>query len=276
MKLIMTLLVRDEEDIIRENIEFHLAQGVSFFIATDNKSVDSTTNILKEYERRGLLHYIYEGSDDYSQHAWVTRMARLAFTHYDADWVINNDADEFWLPLQGDLNETFRQLPREVNLVRADRHNFVVLEESDEPFWRRMVYRWEESFNSQGDILPSKVAHRGSDCVKVEQGNHAVTGVKESYSVDGKIEIFHYPIRTKKQIENKIALGGAAYERNKKLSKSVGYTWRRLYDKLQRDGNLDRYFAENYYDKARIAEKLRSGEVVEDRRLAEYLAKKFL
>ena len=96
MKLVMTLLVRDEQDIIRENIEYHLAQGVDFFIATDNRSVDATTNILKEYEARGLLHYIYEGSDDYSQHAWVTRMARMAYKEFGADWVINNDADEFW------------------------------------------------------------------------------------------------------------------------------------------------------------------------------------
>ena len=52
-KLIMTLLVRDEQDIIRENIEFHLSQGVSFFIVTDNLSTDGTAAILKEYEERG-------------------------------------------------------------------------------------------------------------------------------------------------------------------------------------------------------------------------------
>ena len=35
MKIVMTLLVRDEQDIIRENIEFHLSMGVNFFIAAD-------------------------------------------------------------------------------------------------------------------------------------------------------------------------------------------------------------------------------------------------
>lgn len=49
----MTLLVRDEQDIIRENIEFHLSQGVSFFIVTDNLSADGTAAILKEYEEMG-------------------------------------------------------------------------------------------------------------------------------------------------------------------------------------------------------------------------------
>ena len=78
MKLVMTLLVRDEEDVLRANLEFHREQGVDFFIVTDNKSEDSTPDIVKEYEARGLAKYIFEGDDDYNQWAWVTRMARLA------------------------------------------------------------------------------------------------------------------------------------------------------------------------------------------------------
>lgn len=61
----MTLLVRDVEDIIRENIEFHLEKGVDFIIATDNLSVDSTKYILKKYERKGMLKYIFEPEDNY-------------------------------------------------------------------------------------------------------------------------------------------------------------------------------------------------------------------
>ena len=40
MKLFMTLLLRDEEDIVRENLDFHLAQGVDRVIVTDNGSED--------------------------------------------------------------------------------------------------------------------------------------------------------------------------------------------------------------------------------------------
>ena len=274
MKLVMTLLVRDEQDIIRENIEYHLSQGVDFFIATDNRSVDATPNILKEYEARGLLHYLYEGRDDYNQHAWVTRMARMAYTEYGADWVCNNDADEFWWPVRGNLKETFESLSRDVNILEAERHNFVAVEETGEPFWTRMVFRQKESLNPLGSPLPPKVAHRGSARVKVEQGNHSVGGIDNPIMVAGLIEILHYPIRSYQQLENKIAKGGAAYKRNQELPESIGFTWRKLFDELQSNKNLSRYFEDQFYDKRRLAEKLRSGEILEDRRLAVYLREK--
>ena len=272
MKLVMTLLVRDEQDIIRENIEFHLAQGVDFFIATDNGSVDATTVILKEYEAKGLLHYIHEGSDDYNQHAWVTRMARLAYTEYGADWIINNDADEFWWPLQGDLKEVFENLPHGTNIVKAYRHNFVVVEDSDEPFWSRMLYREKESLNPLGRPLPPKVAHSGSATVKVSQGNHSVDDIGALHMVEGLIEILHFPVRGYRQIENKIALGGAAYGRNRELPKSAGWTWRELYKEYQTQGSLKLYFSDQYHNIRRLEQRINAGEIIKDTKLQEYFS----
>ena len=169
MKLIMTLLVRDEEDIIRQNIEFHLAQGVDFIIATDNLSVDMTTEILRSYESQGVLHYILEKDDNYNQHAWVTRMARMACIRFGADWVINNDADEFWWPHTGNLKTTFIALQREANVLKAKRTNFVVTENFNKPFYQSMIYRRRESLNPLGKPLPPKVAHRAAPEISVAQ-----------------------------------------------------------------------------------------------------------
>ena len=74
----MTLLVRDEADVVDAQLAFHLSAGVDFVIATDNASCDGTTEILERYERAGHLRLLREPGDQMRQAEWVTRMARLA------------------------------------------------------------------------------------------------------------------------------------------------------------------------------------------------------
>ena len=111
MKLVMTLLVRDEADIVDAQIAFHLAAGVDFVIATDNRSEDGTTDVLERYEREGRLRLLREEGDDLRQSEWVTRMARLAATEHGADWVLNADADEFWWPRGPSLHDVLAAVP---------------------------------------------------------------------------------------------------------------------------------------------------------------------
>ena len=112
MKLVMTLLARDEADIVESWLSFHLNAGVDFVVATDNRSVDGTTDVLERYAREGHLHLIRESGEDLRQNEWVTRMARLAATDFGADWVINSDADEFWWPRGASLARRARRSPR--------------------------------------------------------------------------------------------------------------------------------------------------------------------
>jgi glycosyltransferase involved in cell wall biosynthesis len=264
MKLVMTLLVRDEQDIVRENLDFHLAQGVDEVIVTDNGSEDATVEILREYESQGVVRLLFEPADDYSQGRWVTRMARLAATE-GADWVINTDADEFWWPRAGRLKSVFEQLDDQVGLVVAHRQNFVPRPDDGRPFWERMTLRERESLNPLGKPLPPKLAHRADPEIAVAQGNHKVEGAQLGERLDdGSIEILHFPMRTYGQFENKIVKGGRAYGRNRELPQRTGRTWRRLY-KAWEEGRL-----RDHYDDNLVAEGARD-DLVEDTRLRDFL-----
>jgi glycosyltransferase involved in cell wall biosynthesis len=265
MKLVMTLLVRDEEDIVADNLDFHLAQGVDEVIVTDNGSVDGTLEILRSYEARGLVRIIVEPTDDYSQGRWVTRMARLAATEHDADWVINNDADEFWWPRTGTLRSVFEGLGADVGAVVGHRTNFVPRPEDGRPYWERMTLRERESLNPVGKPLPPKLAHRAHPEIVVVQGNHRIKGPDLGSELDdGLIEILHFPMRSYAQFENKIVKGGRAYARNRELPEKTGRTWRRLYETWER-GGLPAHYRENV-----VAESARD-DLIEDTRLRDYL-----
>ena len=115
----MTLMVRDEADIIERQLDFHLAAGVDFFVVTDHESADGTSEILERYARRGLLHRIPVVSSAKRQAEWVTGMARMAAEDFGADWVINSDADEFWWPWGGDLKEVLARVPERYGIVQT-------------------------------------------------------------------------------------------------------------------------------------------------------------
>jgi len=270
MKLVMTLLVRNEEDIIKQNIDYHLSQGVDFIIATDNRSIDSTKTILKNYERKGVLHYIYENENTHNQGKWVTKMARMAHDIFQADWVINNDADEFWWPLKNrNLKEAFVLQHLNYNIVEAKRHNFVALEQQNKvlPFYTTMIYKEVNSYNSIGDPLPPKQAHKATNNIKVGEGNHSVSGFTNKNINRDLIEILHFPVRSKKQFTNKILNGGNALLNNQELPNHIGITWRKLYNQLVENGNLEIFLKENTYNHSDLKASLDNKILVKDTRL---------
>jgi hypothetical protein len=271
MKLVMTLLVRDEEDIIEANIDFHLAQGVDFIIAMDNLSTDETARLLRRYESLGVLHYIFESDDNYMQHRWVTRMARLAATQFAADWVINSDADEFWYPEDGDLKQALESISDSSDAVIVPRTNFLPVKSSQQRFFAdEMTIRERESFNVLGEPLPGKVCHRAYSDIDVDQGNHIVRrrGVALQF-VPAPVTILHFPMRSYDQYANKIELGGAAYARNHSLPAGAGKTWKYLYQIL-RQGELQQFFEAHVSTSAEIDRRLQDGSLLRDYRLSDF------
>jgi len=171
----MTILVRDEIDIIKDMIDFHLAQGVDHIIITDNGSVDGTYEACKEYTNTGKVELLEEPASDFSQHRWVTRMANIAYEKYNADWVINADADEFFLPLKKNVNlkDTLKRVKSNISALRLPRHDFVSNERAMKVSPSvEMIYRKTVSLNFKGSLLPPKVIHRGSPNTVIPQGNH--------------------------------------------------------------------------------------------------------
>jgi hypothetical protein len=218
MTLVMTLLARDEIDIVDAWLSFHLNAGVDLVIATDNRSHDGTTEVLEQYARSGQVRLIHEPGEDLRQDEWVTRMARLAATEYAADWVINSDADEFWWPRGASLSDVLGAVPPRYGTVGAFLRVFCP-RPGEESFAERMTVRFSAlaPINDPASLYKPirKVVHRGHPGIRLTRGNHAL--VDSPFApLRGwfPIECFHFPLRSPAQCAHKAQLQGEAFEKH--------------------------------------------------------------
>jgi hypothetical protein len=213
VQLALTLLAKNEVDVIDANIAYHLGAGVDFVVATDNGSTDGTREILERYEADGVLRLISEPSTDFRQGEWVTHMARLA-AEQGADWVINADADEFWWPRAENLKEALERLPGRYGVVHGVWRPFVPRPDDGTHFAERMTTRLSMQAAINDPTNPfrpaRKATHRAHPGIRVRDGNHDVEGAP-LVTLHGwyPLEVFHLPLRSREQIETKYA-GGAS------------------------------------------------------------------
>ncbi len=269
MKVVMTLLVRDEADIVEEHITFHLAVGVDFIIATDNASTDGTTEILETYAKDGHVHRVSLPDGPFSQTEVVTQMARLAATRFGADWVVNSDADEFWWARKGTLKELLGAVPRRFGSVRGMWRNFVARPERAGSFAERMTVRSQTMTSGPHPFNPHfKTVHRASPEVEVGGGNHDVIG-RGLTPLFGwyPIDILHFPIRSLDQFERK-------FMRWWQITAVDGEASNPYYN-LVRDAHQEGRIAQLYepflVDDEQLSRGLADGTLVEDTRLRDAL-----
>lgn len=266
----MTLLVRDEADIVDAQIAFHLNAGVDFVVATDNRSKDGTTEILERYERAGFLHLLREEGDDMRQEEWVTRMARIAATDFGADWVLNADADELWWPRGGSLKDVFAVIPARYGVIRGCWRHYLPRPDDGAFFAERMTVRLGTPA-SPGDKTTifhahQKVAHRGDPTVTIEAGNHNALGERlEPIRAWHPIEVLHFSFRSPAQLERK---GRGGWLRNADYEPTLHQI---LLDEAFRAGRLDDFYREFAVTDDALERGLADGTLAIDTRLRNVL-----
>jgi hypothetical protein len=286
----MTLKVRDEDDILADNLRFHLAQGVDFFVVTDNGSTDSTPAILERFQDAGIAHVTSEPSEDFHDRGreWVTRMAREAATDHGADWVVHGDADEFWWPLDGTLRETLERVSPDYGAAIGARAEFVARPPAPGHWSERLTIRERRA------LLRPKIAHRADPhAVLLHRGGHDVAfvdagqtlrsglrppgravlrGVRDEAGSGGgepvpapsfDVRILHFPVRSLEQFRQRVDAA---------LLHDPGRGPRaRLKERYEAEG-AEGLYADLYLDDDAVARGIEEGRLVPDTRLRDFLA----
>ncbi|MDO6461939.1 glycosyltransferase family 2 protein [Granulosicoccaceae sp. 1_MG-2023] len=210
-RIVMTLLVRDEADIIADTIRYHAARGVDAFAVMDNGSQDGTREILDALADTVELRLIDQPQDTYRQADWMTQLARLARRQLGADFIISNDADEFWVP---DAGLQYRDLLRDDDVqIRVPRHNAVFTEAIRQPDYDYLnapaLVRNPVQFSREQQLsgaplcmqlVPTgpKVMVRARGLRRIRGGNHGAAHwrLRPRKRTTGQLRIVHFPIRS--------------------------------------------------------------------------------
>lgn len=269
-RLIMTLLVKNEEEKLEANLQFHHAMGVDGFIITDNGSTDKTRDIIQHYCQKGwIVEVVNEPSTGYEQKRWVDRMISLARKRHKADWVINADADELWYAPSGSLKAELGKWRKRVVRCRV----FSIYPEDGVPF-----YQWTRRISpvtnpADYDLSPYsifnqqnfKVGHRTMGYLHISMGNHKVKMWPPTKGISD-IVVFHYNIGNREQFVRKMVQGGRELEQHS--GRHGGRHWRYFYQ-LYKEGRLeaeyDRVIGRNQFDRL-----VDDGHIVEDRRIVDF------
>ncbi len=212
--LVMTILVKNESDIIEANIRTHSNLGVDAFMIMDNNSTDGTREILSKLSKEFDITIIDE-KGYYQQKKFMTKLAFLVKKKYKPDWIINSDADEFWIPI--DNRNLKEHLKFKGGVVRVDRFNILPLVESidrDNIFFNsiyEVTNQISYRFLNREDIsillgqASRKVITNPHGLIKINSGNHSAEHIAfwNKKTIKG-IRNYHYPIRSYKQFEKRV------------------------------------------------------------------------
>jgi glycosyltransferase involved in cell wall biosynthesis len=219
----MTILVKNEADIIEKNIKVHKALGVDAFVVMDNDSTDGTREILEKLQK-DIEIIIIEEKGLYSQKKWMTGLADIAKRRLDADWVISNDADEFWIPTGNkNINEV---LKFKGDILICRRYNMILSEGLDNCFdsvdrvenpihYDRSKLLQKEHVSIALTKNSPKVIVNPHGLFRIAGGNHSAVHIKNlngmlrgsGFYKEPKFEainVYHYPFRSYEQFERNI------------------------------------------------------------------------
>jgi hypothetical protein len=90
------MVVRDEIDLIENNIRYHLEIGFNSIVILDHCSTDGTRDLLFTLKRRfSQIDVLTEDNPIFDHERYANRALTFSIEHHHPEWIFSIDADEF-------------------------------------------------------------------------------------------------------------------------------------------------------------------------------------
>ncbi len=232
-------MVKNEEDIILENLIWHFAIGFRKFVITDNLSSDSTRQKIQYFanltNNHAQVFIIDDPIFEHIQSKIITSSYHLARIVWPSvKWIFPVDADEFWITTKP-LNEIIDKLERsKYNAVKTNvsrygpSDNDYYLFNQDAKFYEKFHYH-TSGFSDKPDL--PKIALKAKANLEIDQGNHAAKNfdsrkyIEAIDSASFGLTMREFPIRSSEHAHMKYFNSMQANLKGKKLGVlNAGYS----------------------------------------------------
>lgn len=242
----LVTMVKDEEDIIYENLVWHFCVGFRKFVIVDNNSTDKTRELIEKFKSqtdgKALVIIIEDPILEYIQSAVTSGAMYFAKSIWPkTEWVFPVDADEFWYP-SVKLSDVLKSVPANQDAILTLQYNHFFTETADKfdpskPFYENIPYRLNVLEGTLG-----KIALRPRLDTIIEQGNHSIKlpGLTK-YAHGNKIglDMRHFQRRSLEQINKKYSNGAKANIAGQKkgvVGIDAGTGWTKFQEEVDKKG----------------------------------------
>lgn len=253
-KAVLLMMVKDEDEIILQNLEHHYRLGFRRVFILDNGSTDGTAVLIKAFRDAHTdceIFYAYDFVVGYYQadkmkalEAFVS--SYLRYEDIVPEWIFFVDADEFICCCARDSEES---VARFNHLLRDDSKNLLAMHWS-QCSSREVLEQVQPGYDvfaefpeiwSRMDPPVPKVAYRLHRGLSPVQGNHLVTSYPYDLASIGVLAeigfyMLHFPQRTVAQLRRKVVNGANAYKAAKHHEGHGGH-WRTYNEWYERSGD---------------------------------------
>lgn len=257
IKLIMTIVCKNEEKTIEQHIRYHKAMGVDGFIVLNHNSTDSTLPILEKLKAEGIVYEIITVTTPaFDQNIWVDGMIKIARAKYQADWVMHADIDEFYYSKSLNFKESINKaIGANVIMVDStflypdDREDFLMCPYFVTRPFSNIDVKLLHLNKNDPNLIPfigsqgcTKVIHNTADYLAISMGNHNVNMMNKKMLTSSDITLYHYHIKSYKGLEEKVLNW---LEAAKLMPEGIGTHMKKLIE-LYQNGNLRKDYDSKY------------------------------
>ncbi|MBU2259630.1 glycosyltransferase family 2 protein [Patescibacteria group bacterium] len=217
---------RNEEDII-ESFVRHNAPLVSRMVIILHRTEDSSLSILNKLREEGLnIEIRQDQSVAHRQSGALTDLMRELMVEEKPDWILPLDADEF---LCGDLAGELKKVPAG-QVVLLPWRTYIPTPDDDSceiSVLSRITHcRTEEIPQYYKILIPQSLASDPNAVIPL--GCHRLCGVDASEYKEHGLSLAHFPVRSEKQLRNKILKGWESHLANPDRKPGEIYQWKEL------------------------------------------------